>query len=1115
MRQTVVVDTAPAGSGKTGRLLDRFRSALREARPKRPRAYWITPSARLAADVRERLIDEGGTAVLSPGIFTFGQLAQRILVRGRVRISSLSAIGERHLVRHALRRAIEAGELKSFRNNALSSGYVDLVVSHFRELKRRGIGSARLLGSPILERNAAEGHELAKVYEDYENLLAKNKLTDRVGRLAIARDLMAGGEPAFSEIELVVVDGFTDFSPIELDLLDQLAKRSGELHISLPYDHETGDAVEGSRQFRTDLFAKCAETLAELVRRYPDLIVFRHEPQPCGWPALDHLERHLFRNPYTVPKASPATRASLHRLEIIGAAGNHDEIVQIARRVKGLLASGDARPDEIGVVFRMLRPTAQRVHEVFSEFGIPYYLDALPRVIAAPIIKTLLQLLRLAEEDWPFRRLVATLENNTLTALESHSRLTADWLVRDLQIAAGRNELLQAIGRMVDEQARLDELSEHQQRRVAAAVVALPVLRQLAGALDELPKVATPREWCEALRTIGGRLGLHSSESDVLRRQSCGDQLPSDLSSSADAEVVDAVAWNVLVQHLAEIERLAMTIGGSKPQWSRRELLPHLIEVSAHAAIPQLQDDAGRVRVLSALAARHISAKHLFLAGMSEQAFPAPQPAGLYSDAQYRAIEKTIGMRAGSDSKSTRPQEEMLLFYEIITRARETITISYPALDDKAQSLPPSSYVTEIERVIGEKNVAPCRKQPQLAPVPCDGLPLCPSDWRLQAVDSALNGDRTLLAGLMRSDAAAGRAIEAGLSVIHARSRPDFGRTDGLLASVAIRERLARRFGAQHYWSPTQWEHYASCPYSFFLRDVLDFQPLGDLTLATDFRRRGGLLHQLLADFHREHMHAGSAAADQRHFSARMQSALDAAVSTGPQSGIDAALLELDRRQVARWVEKYYDHWMNYMSEKGGLDEPPVPTHFELRFGPARAGEISSDDPNSTDTAFELDIGGETLRVTGRIDRIDVGRAGGRTVFTVIDYKTGRTPSLKPEQIASGERLQLPIYVAAAQALFFGGQATPVSAGYWTMDRGFDRRGALNVLQEAIADPANTDEWDDLRRQAIAQIREFVAQIRHGDFPVYSRDEHCTGRCEFSTVCRVAQVRALGKMWPR
>jgi ATP-dependent helicase/DNAse subunit B len=140
-----------------------------------------------------------------------------------------------------------------------------------------------------------------------------------------------------------------------------------------------------------------------------------------------------------------------------------------------------------------------------------------------------------------------------------------------------------------------------------------------------------------------------------------------------------------------------------------------------------------------------------------------------------------------------------------------------------------------------------------------------------------------------------------------------------------------------------------------------------------------------------------------------------------------------------------------------------------------------------------------------------VGQAAGRTVFSVIDYKTGKTTSLKEEHIAAGERLQLPIYVAAAQALLFKNEATPIAAGYWTMDRGFDKRGALNMVQELASEEAGSERWNELLGKAVERIRQFVRDIRNGSFPVISRDENCTGRCEFSTVCRVAQVRALGK----
>ena len=95
-----------------------------------------------------------------------------------------------------------------------------------------------------------------------------------------------------------------------------------------------------------------------------------------------------------------------------------------------------------------------------------------------------------------------------------------------------------------------------------------------------------------------------------------------------------------------------------------------------------------------------------------------------------------------------------------------------------------------------------------------------------------------------------------------------------------------------------------------------------------------------------------------------------------------------------------------------------------------------------------------------------MGQVAGRTVFSVIDYKTGKTTSLKEEHIASGERLQLPIYVAAAQALLFKNEATPIAAGYWTMDRGFDKRGALNMVQELA------DEEAELEPEQLASVRD-------------------------------------------
>jgi hypothetical protein len=131
----------------------------------------------------------------------------------------------------------------------------------------------------------------------------------------------------------------------------------------------------------------------------------------------------------------------------------------------------------------------------------------------------------------------------------------------------------------------------------------------------------------------------------------------------------------------------------------------------------------------------------------------------------------------------------------------------------------------------------------------------------------------------------------------------------------------------------------------------------------------------------------------------------------------------------------------------------------------------------------------------------------------VIDYKSGRRPSLSKEKIASGERLQPALYVMAAQALLFDDvAATPLYAGYWSLTNGVsvNARFSLHCSQDQRT---TSDEWESLRGEVVEQIGQFVHDIRQGNFPVASRDDDCTSRCEFATVCRIGQVRNLGKQW--
>ena len=1151
----VVVYLGPARSGKTHELVRPYRAALR----RRPgeRVLWLAPNAQTANMVRGQVLAEGLDACFWPGVVTFDRLSDKILADTFPPRRPISRLLQRELLRRAVRRALDDGKLVRLAAAAVRAGFIDLLAEHIQELQRRDIRPAAYRMALPTRGDPQQHGELAHLYAAYVGQLAEHGLVDLDGAHLAARDALAAGTcRRFQALDVIVADGFTDFTRTQHDILRLLAPRTKQLLISLPDD--------GSRP---DLFAKVSATLAELRHHHPKLEVLRFAPRPSAWPAVGYLGQHIFCHPTQVSPPSAEVIDTLDRLEIVEAAGAHDEILEIARRVKYLLTrekgtgpfssqqpasaellpkmdlspfSAGTRPSEIVVVFRSLADVAQRVREVFDQVGIPYYLESNPLLVTTPVVRTLLALLRLDAEDWSFRRVISVLTNTMLTALDEGARQAADWLVRDLQIAQGRAALLQRVAQLAAD-ATSPGQSEYAERRSTQAQRAKPLLDHLANALDNLPQEATLAEWCQALARAGSALGLspfnqgwHAQRLSDGRGESGQVPRPSRTQGVPPADepnhATDVAAWQSIERHFAALQRLDDWLGQPPRRWSRGELIGALLDAATHESLAAAHDDVGRVRILSAPAARNLTAKHLFIAGMSEQAFPMPERAArLATEADYRNAARVADEALATTpiDSATRSQEEMLLFYEVLSRAEESLTISYPALDDKAQTLPPSPYVLEIERLIGEQAMERVRRStPHLSPVPRDGCVSSLADWRVKAVSEALDGDRRLLAGLFSSNLPAvdergeGRvnnqplanAIDAGIRIVHARARGDsFGPAEGLLTSPAVATRLAKRFGEQHLWSPSQWETYAACPFKFYLHVVLGLEPLGDLVLETDFARRGSRLHHVLAKFHREwpticREQSLTVEEESARFLGHLHKTIDERIAASSRAGIDAALLELDRRQIRKWAAGHFDHHQSYHGACAKLGGQMTPRHFEFRFGPRRQGETDQD-PESTGDAFLLDLGGEQIRITGQIDRIDVATIEGKTFFSVIDYKSGKKVILKQQHIESGERLQLPIYVEAAQMLVFGGEATPLAAGYWSMAGGFDAKGALAVVQE----DENGDRWETMKDTVRRLVRQFVDGIRHGDFPVDSRDDKCTSYCEFNTVCRVGQIRNLNK----
>jgi hypothetical protein len=284
-------------------------------------------------------------------------------------------------------------------------------------------------------------------------------------------------------------------------------------------------------------------------------------------------------------------------------------------------------------------------------------------------------------------------------------------------------------------------------------------------------------------------------------------------------------------------------------------------------------------------------------------------------------------------------------------------------------------------------------------------------------------------------------------------------------------------------------------------------------------------VHDVLADLHRMLFEKRETAAGRQGLhrgedvAALFQKLLeDKLKKRPPASRVHEALQRIEQRLLAEWGIAYGRQWEAYVAAlPRNIDVPPVPARFETPFGSMQPGTAQSAEAPKP---LVIGSGADAVRIGGRVDRIDVGRMAGSTVFAVIDYKTGSRRKSQHDTPESGRWLQVALYtLAVARLELVGAGARPWQMGYWHVretgfvpdakHRGSKGADSLPALDQAV--------WESLVEALEKTIPRLAAGIRAGCFPVFNADDDCTAGCPYSTVCRVGQIRSLpperGKSW--
>jgi superfamily I DNA/RNA helicase/RecB family exonuclease len=1048
----------------SARLLERYRAAASQPGA----ALWLGPTRRAVETVRESLLD--GPCLLASHLFTFQDFAEQIVRANDPAARPLSDVQRRLLADGIIVDLQRRKELSHFDRVADTRGFTEGVFALLAELKRAEVWPEQLAECVV----SRKGRQCARLYAEYQQQLQRLGLFDLEGRVWYARDLLGRGRRRpFEKVRAVFADGFTDFTRTQAEILVGLCEWVDELWLALP--GEEGDE-------RAELFARPRAVIERLARFIPR-IEFSRDPQ--GSAPLAHVERQLFRPPQSVVRGSGADG-----LLLIEAPGMLGEVRLVAREVKSLLLQGTPA-DDILLTVRDLAPYADLVREVFAEYGIPLDVEGAEPLARNPAVAVLLRALRVPEDGWPFAAVTALLRSGYFRPDWTETRETpdvaqrAESLLRLLGQSRHREAYLRAVDRWADEPVAVppDERAEasRRERIKRLAGQCRPFLRRFFAAWDAAPGRAPLDRHIDWLRRFAADLGI---------------------AAAAEIDERDTAALRRFWDELSAWEQLDRRLHGEARVIDRARFHRLLGTLAAAVGLARTPRGPGRVRFLSAEIARGLPADHVFVLGLGERGFPNLAAAGPIFDESERQSLRGAGLdvRGVSD----RMPDEMLLFYGIVTQARRRLVLSYPAVDDRGQSLLPSSFLAALLDCF-EPGAVLVRRRRMLIEGFGRDEPLSPAEYRVQAASVLASGE-PLPAGLPRDLAA---SLRAAAQVADRRFRArEHNPYDGLLRQPVVLAELRERFGGDRVISPTALETYIACPFRFLLEDVLHLEPLEGPGEDIEGSDRGLVFHRALAWLHRhlkEHGIHGPTADVDRLIRERLD--LEVREHAGHASRAAEALWQIEGRRLQRKAARYRADWQKFVATWAELKMLPRPTYLEKGFGM----EPAEGDEPAPPLVIEAD--GIAVRLGGRIDRVDVAETEAGTFFWIVDYKTGRSANYSAASLRTFQRLQLTLYALAAErVLFADGGARPLGLAYWLVTD-IGPKVVLPGDRKHHGWFKSADEWAKVRRLLEGLVVDLVRHMRAGDFPLEPRSETCTETCPYSQVCRIAQGRGAGKTW--
>lgn len=400
----------PSGSGKSTYL---YQHVIKESEKYPKENFIVLVPEQFTMQTQKDLVSmHPRHGIMNIDVLSFARLAYRVLGEtGAKKLPVLDDEGKNLILRKI------AGDyedkLTVLRGNIRKLGYITEVKSVISEFTQYDIGEEELDDMlKTLDEDSRLYYKLKDIqllYEGFQNYLRERYITKEELLDVLSHEVK---KSELLKNSVVVLDGFTGFTPVQNRLMLELMRQCREVWVTVTIDERENPY---SYKHPYQLFGLSKQMVTTLIRLARENHITVEEPVCLyGYPVkrfeknreLAFLERNIFR--YGAGKYEKETE----NLEIHVAGNPREEARAVAEGIRELVRKEKYRYREIGVIVSDMNTYGDYLEQAFELYRIPVFMDHKRSILLNSFVEYLRSLLNMAEKNFSYESVFRFLRTN-------------------------------------------------------------------------------------------------------------------------------------------------------------------------------------------------------------------------------------------------------------------------------------------------------------------------------------------------------------------------------------------------------------------------------------------------------------------------------------------------------------------------------------------------------------------------------------------------------------------------------------------------------------------------------------------------------------------------------